>query len=145
VEIVSGIRSQVAAVPAASLLNEPGRSDKASLFVVEGSPPRARRLEVQTGLEDEGYVEIRAGLSPHDHVVALGTNLLVDGQAVTPLESPSSAPTATAIMVPEAAGEPAPRMAAEREAVPPAPERLTPAAPPDHGMPHNDGVPHVGG
>lgn len=72
-------------IPGASLLN---RDDKSWVYVVEGTPPHTRLHEVQTGIRDGDMIEVLNGIGPEDLVVTLGSRLVEQGQAVTPVEVP---------------------------------------------------------
>lgn len=73
-------------VPVASLLD---RDDRAMLYVVEGSPPRTRIHEIQTGIRDGDMIEVLDGIGPNDGVGTLGSRLVESGQTVTPVETPT--------------------------------------------------------
>jgi membrane fusion protein (multidrug efflux system) len=47
------------------------------------SGDRVERLEVETGLHDDGLVEVRGGVAPGDRIVARGQSGLVDGSPVS--------------------------------------------------------------
>lgn len=51
-----------------------------TVFVVEGG--KARRRDVETGIEDGSLVQVRLGVSPGDEVVVAGAAKLKDGVAV---------------------------------------------------------------
>jgi cobalt-zinc-cadmium efflux system membrane fusion protein len=63
---------QALAVPPAAVMQDEA---KRFVFVAEG-PQSFRRVEVETGLETEDWVEIRRGLSPGTQVVEQGAFLL---------------------------------------------------------------------
>ncbi|MCO6456342.1 MAG: efflux RND transporter periplasmic adaptor subunit [Pirellulaceae bacterium] len=84
VSIVSQVRPRSPAVPASALLEH---AEQPSVFVVAGDPPRVELRPVQIGLTDGDYVEVLSGLDAEACVVTLGSNLLQDGQAVTPLQA----------------------------------------------------------
>lgn len=69
-------------VPAQALIAQKG---KAFVFTVEGS--RARKVAVETGLDDGVNVEVKGGLAPDTLVVISGAGSLTDGQACRPLEA----------------------------------------------------------
>ena len=54
------------------------------VFVIDGD--RANQVEIQTGIEDAGYVEVTGGLDEGAWVVTLGQFNLVDGSKVEVLE-----------------------------------------------------------
>jgi membrane fusion protein (multidrug efflux system) len=80
VAIDQGVRTSVA-VPEAAVQFE---GTQASAFVIAQGPKGqvARRTNVETGLNQGGYVEIRSGLKPGDKVVADGLNRVQDGAPV---------------------------------------------------------------
>jgi membrane fusion protein (multidrug efflux system) len=45
---------------------------------------RVERREVEVGISRDGFVEVVAGLSPGDRIVARGQSRLVDGELVAP-------------------------------------------------------------
>jgi membrane fusion protein (multidrug efflux system) len=69
------------AVPEAAIQFE---GTQASVFVIEKGPKGqvARRTDVETGISDGGFVEIRSGLKPGDKIVADGLNRVQDGASV---------------------------------------------------------------
>lgn len=76
-------RKSATVIPVASLLD---RDDKSMLYVVEGSPPKTRLHEIRTGIRDGDMIEVLDGIGPADRVVTLGSRLVEQGQAVTPIE-----------------------------------------------------------
>ena len=70
-----------AAVPEAAIQFE---GTQASVFVIEKGPKGqvARRTDVETGISDGGFVEVRSGLKPGDKIVADGLNRVQDGAPV---------------------------------------------------------------
>ncbi|MDR6625108.1 efflux RND transporter periplasmic adaptor subunit [Caulobacter segnis] len=80
VAIDQGVRTSVA-VPEAAVQFE---GTQASAFVIAKGPKGqvARRTNVETGLNQGGFVEIRSGLKPGDKVVADGLNRVQDGAPV---------------------------------------------------------------
>ncbi len=83
VRIVFERRERVEVVPVASLLEN---NETPTVFVVAGEPPTARLQKVTVGVNDGTVVEILSGVSGDDLVVTLGSRLIRDGQAVTPVE-----------------------------------------------------------
>ncbi|TNF28135.1 MAG: efflux RND transporter periplasmic adaptor subunit [Deltaproteobacteria bacterium] len=70
-------------VPSAALVERDGRS---AVFVAEGGV--ARLVDVETGLEERGFVEVRGGdLAAGAAVVTSGQNLLDEGDAVRVVEA----------------------------------------------------------
>jgi membrane fusion protein (multidrug efflux system) len=69
------------AVPEAAIQFE---GTQASVFVIEKGPKGqvARRTDVETGISDGGFVEIRSGVKPGDKIVADGLNRVQDGASV---------------------------------------------------------------
>jgi multidrug efflux pump subunit AcrA (membrane-fusion protein) len=53
---------------------------KSHVFLIENE--RAHYTEIQTGIEEEGLVEVVSGLNPGDQVVLLGQNNLKDSMLV---------------------------------------------------------------
>lgn len=80
VGIDQGVRTSVA-VPEAAVQFE---GTQASVFLIAKGPKGqvARRTNVETGLDQGGYVEIRSGLKPGDKIVADGLNRIQDGAPV---------------------------------------------------------------
>jgi membrane fusion protein (multidrug efflux system) len=80
VGIDQGVRTSVA-VPEAAVQFE---GTQASVFLIGKGPKGqiARRTNVETGLDQGGYVEIRSGLKPGDKIVADGLNRIQDGASV---------------------------------------------------------------
>jgi membrane fusion protein (multidrug efflux system) len=80
VSIDQGTRTGVA-VPEAAVQFE---GTQASVFRIAKGPKGliARRTDVDTGLSEGGFVEIRAGLKKGDKIVADGLNRIQDGAAV---------------------------------------------------------------
>jgi len=77
VRILYDTRDDALMVPRQALQFENGR---ASLFVVEDGV--AKRRQVETGLSEEGWVEITDGLSGDEPVITLGHATLRDGARV---------------------------------------------------------------
>lgn len=69
------------AVPEAAIQFE---GEQASVFVIAKGPKGkiAKRTNVETGLTDGGFVEIRSGLKVGDKIVADGLNRVQDGAAI---------------------------------------------------------------
>lgn len=91
VTLVLERRNQVLTVPSEALLvNELG-----SFLYVLGAPTdgaaTVRRVAVRTGIEDDGKVEVLAGLGPGDRLVRTGKELVRDGSRVRIAEE-STAP-----------------------------------------------------
>ena len=70
-------RRRALAVPRQAVLHD---GDQAYLFQV--ADRRARRVAVQTGIEDAGWTEVRGSLTSGEPVVVLGNYELRDGMAV---------------------------------------------------------------
>ncbi len=69
------------AVPEAAIQFE---GSQASVFVIAKGPKGqiARRVDVETGISDGGFVEIRSGLKPGETIVADGLNRIQDGAPI---------------------------------------------------------------
>ena len=80
VGIDQGVRTSVA-VPETAVQFE---GTQASVFLITTGPKGqiARQTNVETGLDQGGYVEIRSGLKPGDKIVADGLNRIQDGASV---------------------------------------------------------------
>ncbi len=80
VAIDQGVRTSVA-VPEAAVQFE---GEQASVYVVAKGPKGlvARRTDVDTGLTEGGFVEIRSGLKTGDKIVADGLNRIQDGASI---------------------------------------------------------------
>ncbi len=80
VAIDQGTRDAVA-VPESAVQFE---GNQASVYRVAKGPKGliARRTDVDTGLSDSGFIEIRGGLKPGDQIVADGLNRIQDGAAI---------------------------------------------------------------
>lgn len=80
VAIDQGVRQSVA-VPEAAIQFE---GTQASVFLIAKGPKGqvARRTNVETGLNQNGFVEIRSGLKAGDRIVADGLNRVQDGAPV---------------------------------------------------------------
>ncbi|MDW3683287.1 efflux RND transporter periplasmic adaptor subunit [Cupriavidus sp. CV2] len=71
--------------------NAPADSQRADAYVfVADATNRVRRMPVQTGLRDGGWVEIRAGLPPRARVVRSGAPFLREGDVVAPEDGASA-------------------------------------------------------
>jgi len=79
--LVTNSQVDVPVIPRSCLINTYG---KWIVFVVEDN--KARRVEVETGLESEDLVEITGGLETGDLVVTEGQTFLSDGDAVRILD-----------------------------------------------------------
>jgi len=64
-------------VPTAAVVT---RDNKKNVFVVENDT--AKKVEVETGLESDGWTEIRAGLTENTPVITMGQHLVDDGTPV---------------------------------------------------------------
>jgi len=64
-------------VPTAAVVT---RDNKKTVFVVENNA--AKKVEVETGLETEGWTEIRAGLTENTPVITMGQHLVDNGTPV---------------------------------------------------------------
>lgn len=80
VAIDQGVRTSVA-VPEAAVQFE---GEQASVYVVAKGPKGlvARRTDVNTGITEGGFVEIRSGLKTGDKIVADGLNRIQDGASI---------------------------------------------------------------
>jgi membrane fusion protein (multidrug efflux system) len=80
VAIDQGVRTAVA-VPEAAVQFE---GNQASVYRIEKGPKGmvARRTDVDTGITEAGFVEIRAGLKTGDKIVADGLNRIQDGAPI---------------------------------------------------------------
>lgn len=80
VAIDQGVRTAVA-VPEAAVQFE---GEQASVYVVAKGPKGmiARRTDVDTGITQAGFVEIRSGLKAGDAIVSDGLNRIQDGAAI---------------------------------------------------------------
>ena len=80
VSIDQGVRT-AAAVPEAAVQFE---GTQASVYRIAKGPKGmvARRVDVDTGIIQDGFVEIRAGLKPGDKIVGDGLNRVQDGAAI---------------------------------------------------------------
>lgn len=72
VDLPQGVERDVLAVPAASVMRHEGES---FVFVPDG-PDRFRRVPVKTGLEGDGFIEVKGGLRAGEEVVSRGAFLL---------------------------------------------------------------------
>ncbi|MGB9736128.1 MAG: efflux RND transporter periplasmic adaptor subunit [bacterium] len=77
VHIVSKIHRNILAVPASCVMTQ---DDHKSLFVV--SEGVAKLVTVQPGIESDGMIEIKTGITPADEIVVQGENMIHDGQKV---------------------------------------------------------------
>ncbi|MCA9039371.1 MAG: efflux RND transporter periplasmic adaptor subunit [Planctomycetaceae bacterium] len=66
-------------VPIASLLQQ---HDQSRLYIVEGEPATTKLKDVKTGATDGEFVEIVSGVQPEDRIVALGSQIVEDGDNV---------------------------------------------------------------
>lgn len=76
-EIVLETRSDALMVPQEALVREGGQT---FLFVVQDH--RAHRLPVETGWQQEGWVEIRSGLTPGERIILEGVHQVREGMPV---------------------------------------------------------------
>ena len=86
-------RSNVVMVPEDAVLQ---RADGSVIFVMEG-PDRVRRVRVETGIYQDGSVEIREGVAGNERVVVRGQTDLIPGAKVSLRNrdgSPASTPVA---------------------------------------------------
>ena len=72
VDLPQGSQREALAVPAAAIMRHEG---KAFVFVPDGAG-RYRRVDVEPGIEQDGFLEVKAGLEPGQQVVARGAFLL---------------------------------------------------------------------
>ncbi len=70
-------------VPRDALLRYPDGRRTVWVVEQEGGEPVARERRVETGVEFEGLIEIRSGLTAGASVVTRGNEILRDGQAVS--------------------------------------------------------------
>lgn len=77
VALISEVRTNVPRVPRSALAY---RGGKTVVFVLDGQ--RVKQQEVDTGLGDDEWVEIRKGVTEHDRIVVLGLETLVDRSPV---------------------------------------------------------------
>ena len=70
-------KKKALAVPCSSVFEKDGRN---FLFVVEKG--LAREREVEVGIEDQGYIEVKKGITENDRVVVLGKDFLSEGMKV---------------------------------------------------------------
>jgi membrane fusion protein, multidrug efflux system len=78
IELVLSDQPDALTIPQAALVRRDGRT---YVYVV-GDDDRAEMREVTTGIEADGRVELRLGVSEGDRVVTRGQNLLEDGAPV---------------------------------------------------------------
>ncbi len=78
--VITGNKPAALMVPAGAIWRRTGQ--RPFVYVIEGS--RARRREVETGVEQSQGIEITRGLNPGDVVVAEQSLELNDGVSVTP-------------------------------------------------------------
>ncbi len=94
-------RSRGVSVPQASVLYRGGRR---SVLVVAGD--RVEDRTIRTGIADEDTVEVRAGLTEGERVVARAGSFLRDGDRVRPvLETPAAPPAVAAVPAPRDTAE----------------------------------------
>lgn len=84
-QIITG-RTENAALPVSAVLVEEGRS---SARKVEND--KVRFVDVVTGIQDNGFVEIRGGLKPGDQVVAKAGAYVRDGDRINPVRDQTAA------------------------------------------------------
>jgi len=75
-------RDSVRVIPKTALLDD---HDQTVVFVVEGTPPVARRCPVRIGMVTDQLVEILHGLETDQQVIVLGNRLVKNGQEVSPV------------------------------------------------------------
>lgn len=83
--IVHATRNDVVTVPRDAIVYEDGRS---YAYLVEGPSPdeaKAKRVELETGFESDGRVEVSAGVDLGDIVVTAGKGSIGDGTRVEDL------------------------------------------------------------
>ncbi|QDU79346.1 Multidrug resistance protein MdtA precursor [Polystyrenella longa] len=83
VRIRTNVIPRADVLPIASLLQH---KDKTSLYVVEGEPAVTSLREVETGASDGEYIEIVSGVGVEDRIVALGSQMVDDGDEVAVLD-----------------------------------------------------------
>ncbi len=89
-------RSGVVMVPEEALIQ---RSDSAMLFKIDDAG-RVKRVQVDTGAQHEGRIEVRGDVAPGERVVRRGHGGLADGAMVVVREDEPSAVAAGPAMVP---------------------------------------------
>lgn len=82
VKLVFERRDSVRVIPKTALLDD---HDQTVVFVVEGTPPVARRCPVRIGMVTDQLVEILHGLETDQQVIVLGNRLVKNGQEVSPV------------------------------------------------------------
>jgi RND family efflux transporter MFP subunit len=85
VTLLIGEPREVLALEEGALLDDMGLS---YAYVYNGG--KALRRQVETGMTENGWVEVRSGISASDTVVLEGQFGLRDGQPVTPMETPEA-------------------------------------------------------
>jgi RND family efflux transporter MFP subunit len=80
VEIVTARAENAIVVPASAILTDPDSGDKSVMVV--GSDSVARQVDIQTGLESDGKVEVVSGLSVGQRVAVSGQFGISDGTSV---------------------------------------------------------------
>jgi len=71
VELPQGVVRDVAAVPAAAVMRHEGRA-----FVFVPADGGFRRIDIETGIESDGFLEVVRGVEPGQQIVARGSFLL---------------------------------------------------------------------
>lgn len=77
VHIISEVHKNILAVPVSCIITQ---DDHKNLFIV--SQGIARLVPVQLGIESDGMIEVKSGISPTDNVVVQGEDTIHDGQKV---------------------------------------------------------------
>ena len=77
VRLVVGSKAGAVAVPSTSVLNENGKP-----YVFVPFNDTARRREVKTGISNDDYMQITAGLKPGDELITFGLYGLKDGSKI---------------------------------------------------------------
>jgi hypothetical protein len=88
-EVVTGRRANAVMVPEQSVVLRPAGK---VVYLVQGN--RAAQRVVETGVKQDGWIEIVAGLAGGETVAADGAGFLTDGTAVAVAKPRTEAPTA---------------------------------------------------
>lgn len=91
VTLTTDSRQGVTLIPKAAVVRD---EEQTYVFTVEGDPTtgfKAKRLRVETGLQDSDRIEIIKGLSPGDPIIVAGTTGLKDGGKVLRVDSQGKA------------------------------------------------------
>jgi len=88
VRLVFDRHKEAKVLPVAALFDDGKRR---AVFVLDGSPPRARLRRVRTGYADGDIVEIISGLDAGDRIVVSGGQFLKEGSTVAAVEKEAPA------------------------------------------------------